>query len=53
MTNKTKNTLKIASIIIAILIILMALGVLPNVIVGEYHFWVMVIAYFLLVLSLR
>jgi len=51
MSKSTKNTLRIASFILAILIILMDLGIIPNII--NYHFWVMVIAYFLLVLSLR
>ncbi|SNT35649.1 hypothetical protein SAMN05421640_3505 [Ekhidna lutea] len=51
MTSKSKNTLRIISIILAVLVILMDLGIIPNVV--NYHFWVMVIAYFLLVLSIR
>ncbi|MEP0272622.1 hypothetical protein [Ekhidna sp.] len=51
MTKRTRNTLRIVSIVLAILVILMDLGIIPNII--NYHFWVMVIAYFLLVLSLR
>ncbi|MEQ8904699.1 hypothetical protein [Ekhidna sp.] len=51
MTKSTKNTLRIASFILAIAVILMDLGIIPNIV--NYHFWVMVIAYFLLVLSLR
>ncbi|MEO9483827.1 MAG: hypothetical protein ABJG47_10295 [Ekhidna sp.] len=51
MTKSTRNTLRIASIVLAILVILMDLGIIPNIV--NYHFWVMVIAYFLLVLSIR
>ena len=51
MNKSTKNTLRIISIVLAILVILMDIGVIPNVI--NYHFWVMVIAYFMLVISLR
>lgn len=51
MDKKTKNILKITSIVLAIAVILMDLGIIPNVI--NYHFWVMVIAYFLLILSIR
>jgi len=49
--SSTRKGLRIASIIIAILIILMELAIIPNII--NYHFWVMVIAYFMLVLSGR
>ncbi|WP_436515544.1 hypothetical protein [Ekhidna sp. To15] len=51
MTKSTRNTLRIASIVLAILVILMDLGFIPNIV--NYHFWVMVISYFLLVLSIR
>lgn len=51
MNKSTRNILKIVSIILAIAVILMDLGVIPNVI--NYHFWVMVVAYFMLVLSGR
>ncbi|GAB4246037.1 MAG: hypothetical protein Tsb0034_24840 [Ekhidna sp.] len=51
MSSSTKKTLRIVSIILAILVILMDLGIIPNVV--NYHFWVMVIAYFMLVLSIR
>ncbi|MEQ9467501.1 MAG: hypothetical protein RLN88_08820 [Ekhidna sp.] len=51
MTSRTRNTLRIVSILMAVLVILMDLGIIPNFV--NYHFWVMVIAYFLLVLSLR
>ncbi|WP_425392259.1 hypothetical protein [Ekhidna sp.] len=51
MTSRTRNTLRIISIVLAILVILMDLGIIPNIV--NYHFWVMVIAYFLLVLSIR
>ncbi|MFK7952067.1 MAG: hypothetical protein AB8B73_04420 [Ekhidna sp.] len=51
MNKSTKNTLRIVSIILAILVILMDLGILPNIV--NYHFWVMVIAYFMLVLTIK
>ena len=51
MNKSTKNTLKIISFILAILVILMDLSIIPNIV--NYHFWVMVIAYFMLVLSMR
>ena len=51
MNNSTKNTLKIVSIILAVLVILMEINVIPNIV--NYHFWVMVIAYFMLVISIR
>lgn len=53
MTKKTKNILRAVSILLAILTTLMRLGIIPSVIYPEYHFWVMVIAYFLLVFSIR
>ena len=51
MDNKTKNILKIISIILAIAMILMEAGVIPNWVTP--HFWVMVIAYFMFVISSR
>ena len=51
MTKKTRNILKIVSIALAILMVLMESGIIPNWITP--HFWVMVIAYFLLILSSR
>ena len=51
MDKHTRNMLRIISIIIVILVILMDLGIVPNIV--NYHFWVMVIAYFMLVLSMR
>ena len=51
MTKSTRNTLRVSSIILAIPVILMDLGIIPNIV--NYHFWIMVIAYFLLVLSIR
>lgn len=51
MSKSTKNILRIVSIVLAVLVILMDIGVLPNVV--NYHFWVMVVAYFLLVMTLR
>ena len=51
MNNKTKNLLKVVSIITALAVILMDLGIIPNLV--NYHFWVMVIAYGLLLFSTR
>lgn len=53
MTKKTKNILRVVSILLAVLTILMRIGIIPSIVYPEYHFWVMVIAYFLLVLSMR
>ncbi len=51
MTKKTKNLLKIISIVLAIAVILMNLGIIPNWVTP--HFWVMVIAYFMYILASR
>lgn len=51
MNKSTKNTLKIVSVIVALLVVLMELGILPNVV--NYHFWVMVAAYGLLLFTSR
>lgn len=51
MTKKTKNILKVISIVLAISVILMELGIIPNWVTP--HFWVMVIAYFMIILASR
>jgi len=51
MNKKTRNILKILSIILAVAVILMDLQIIPNII--NYHFWVMVIAYGMLFISTR
>lgn len=53
MNKSTKNTLRIISFILAVVVTLMHLDVIPNIIVIVDHFWTLVIAYFLLVLSMR
>jgi len=51
MDRKTKNILKVISLVMAIAVILMEVGIIPNWVTP--HFWVMVIAYFMFVLSSR
>ncbi len=51
MNKKTKTNLRIVSIVVTILDVLMVLEIMPNFFI--YNFWVMIIAYFLLVLSIR
>ncbi|MEM6641906.1 MAG: hypothetical protein AAF616_02910 [Bacteroidota bacterium] len=51
MDKKTRSILKVVSIVLAIAMILMETGIIPNWITP--HFWVMVIAYFMFVLSSR
>ena len=51
MTKSTRNLLRIISILIALSIVLMEVNVIPNLF--THHFWVMVIAYALLMFTIR
>ncbi|MEO9476531.1 MAG: hypothetical protein ABJG41_13395 [Cyclobacteriaceae bacterium] len=43
MNKSTKNTLRIVSVVIALALVLMELGFVPNLV--NYHFWFLVAAY--------
>ncbi len=51
MKKSTKNTIRIVSVLLALLLVLMEVGAIPNII--NYHFWVLIIAYAMLVFTLR
>ncbi len=51
MTNSTRNILRVLSIILVLLMVLMELGLIPDV--EFYRFWLMVIAYGLLLFTLK
>ncbi len=51
MKKSTKTTIRIVSILLALLLVLMEIDVIPNVI--NYHFWVLIIAYAMLVFTIK
>lgn len=51
MKKSTKNTIRIASIVLALLLVLMEIGVIPNIV--NYHFWVLIIAYAMMVFTIK
>ena len=53
MTKKTKNLLRAISIILVLFVILMDINVMDDIIKATYHIWVMVIAYGMLLATLR
>ena len=51
MKKGTKTTLRLVSIVLALLLVLMEVGAIPNLF--NYHFWVLIIAYALIVVTVR
>jgi len=51
MKKNTKTTIRIVSILLTLLLVLMEFGMIPNIF--NYHFWVLIIAYALLVFTLK
>ncbi|MEM6828952.1 MAG: hypothetical protein AAGA66_08440 [Bacteroidota bacterium] len=51
MNKSTKNTIRIISILLALSLVLMEINIIPNMII--HHFWVLIIAYAMLVFTLR
>ncbi|MEQ9405714.1 MAG: hypothetical protein RIM99_19140 [Cyclobacteriaceae bacterium] len=51
MKTSTKSTIRIVSILLALLLVLMEIDLIPNII--NYHFWVLIIAYAMLAFTLR
>lgn len=51
MTNSTRNILRIVSIVIVIFVVLEKFKVLPDV--GVYDFWLMLVAYGLLLFTVK
>lgn len=51
MTNQTRNILRIVSLVIVVLMILMHIDIIPDV--QYYRFWLMVVAYGLLLSTVK
>ena len=51
MTNSTRNILRIVSIVLVIAMVLMELGVIP--VLFNYRFWFMILAYGLLLFTMK
>ena len=51
MNKGTKNTLRIISVVVALALVLMELGFIPNLV--NYHFWFLTGAYGLALFTMR
>ncbi|MBV6647633.1 MAG: hypothetical protein KI790_19400 [Cyclobacteriaceae bacterium] len=51
MTRRTRNILRLVSVIIVLALVLMELGVIPQVV--NFKFWFMVVAYALVLVSVK